>query len=101
MKGNLVFDPHHLTVLADSLPNPGPQAPPGMGKTFSDWISWGKYIGMFAGVMGFIACGIMMMVGRRNRSHLSAEGAGGLVWVIAGGSVVTLSVSIVTALMGG
>ncbi|MFM9625307.1 hypothetical protein OHS71_41120 (plasmid) [Streptomyces sp. NBC_00377] len=96
-----MFDPSHLIVLADNLPNPGPQAPPGMKGTFSDWISWGKYIGMFAGVMGFIACGVMMMVGRRNRSHLAAEGAGGLVWVIAGGSVVTLSVSIVTALMGG
>ncbi|MFF4709592.1 hypothetical protein [Streptomyces sp. NPDC001297] len=101
MEGITVLDLHHLTVLADGLPNPGPAAPPGMGGTFSDWISWAKYIGMFAGVMGLIACGVMMMVGRRNRSHLAAEGASGLVWVIAGASIVTLSVSMVTALMGG
>lgn len=87
--------------LAENIPNPAPKAPPGMGGTFSDWISWGKYIGMFLGAMGLIACGGMMMIGRRNRSHLAAEGASGIVWVIGGASVVTLSVSLVTALMGG
>uniref|UniRef100_UPI003F491E17 hypothetical protein n=1 Tax=unclassified Streptomyces TaxID=2593676 RepID=UPI003F491E17 len=87
--------------LADNLPNPAPVAPPGMKNTFGDWISWAKYIGMVAGVIGLIICGIMMMVGRKNRSHLSAEGASGLVWVIAGLSVTTLAVSVVTSMVGG
>lgn len=95
----LLDSAHHFATVADSLPNPAPASPPGMKDTFSNWISWGKYIGMFAGAMGFIACGIMMMVGRRNRSHLAAEGAGGLVWTIAGISTVTLAVSVVTAMM--
>lgn len=98
---SLLHDPNHLLILADRIPNPPPQAPPGMEKTFSDWLSWGKYIGMFAGAIGLIACGVMMSIGRRNRSHLAAEGAGGVVWVIAGVSTVTLSVSVVVAMMGG
>lgn len=90
-----------LVPLAEDIPNPAPQAPPGMRGVFSDWISWAKYLGMVAGAIGMIACGIMMMVGRRNRSHLAAEGAGGIVWVIAGVSTVTLAVSVVTSMMGG
>ncbi|WP_435137775.1 hypothetical protein [Actinacidiphila sp. bgisy144] len=94
----------HLLPVKDPTPasglnNPAPVAPPGMQGTFNDWIAWAKYLGMVAGVIGFIACGIMMMVGRRNRSHLAAEGAGGLVWTIAGISTVTLAVSVVTAMM--
>ncbi|MEU9079972.1 hypothetical protein AB0D22_35520 [Kitasatospora sp. NPDC048538] len=80
--------------------NPAPAPPPGMEGTFTNWVSWGKYVGMFCGIMGLIACGIMMTIGRRNRAHLSAEGASGLVWVIAGVSAITLSVSVVTAMMG-
>jgi Type IV secretion system pilin len=90
----------HMITLAGPLPNPKPAAPPGMAGTFSDWISWAKYIGMFAGVMGLITCGVMMMVGRRNRSHMAAEGAGGLVWTVAGLSTVFLAVGIVTAMAG-
>lgn len=92
---------HHTLVLADPIPDPNPAPPPGMKNTFSNWISWAKYLGMVAGAIGLIACGIMMMIGRRNRSHLAAEGAGGIVWVIAGISTVTLAVSVVTQMMGG
>ena len=96
-----VHTAHHLSILADTLPNPAPVAPPGTSATFSDWISWTKYVGMVAGAIGLMICGIMMMVGRRNRSHLSAEGAGGIVWVIGGISTVTLAVSVVTTMFGG
>jgi hypothetical protein len=74
---------------------------PGLGDTLSQWIGWAKSIGMFAGVMGLMICGIMMMIGRRNRSHLAAEGASGMVWVIAGASVVVMAPGLITALMGG
>lgn len=72
---------------------------PGLGPTLTHWISWAKSIGMFAGVIGLIICGIMMMVGRRNRSHLAAEGASGIVWVIAGASVIALAPSLISSLM--
>ncbi|WP_234327492.1 hypothetical protein [Streptomyces sp. NRRL WC-3742] len=98
---------HATALLAGPTPtpaplfeNPPPKAPPGMEGTFTDWVSWAKYVGMVCGILGLIACGIMMTIGRRNRAHLSAEGASGLVWVIAGISAITLSVSVVTAMMG-
>jgi hypothetical protein len=74
---------------------------PGLGDTLTQWIGWAKTIGMFAGVIGFIICGVMMMIGRRNRSHLAAEGASGLVWVIAGASVVVMAPGVISAMMGG
>ncbi|MBE9500770.1 hypothetical protein IHE61_31195 [Streptomyces sp. GKU 257-1] len=55
----------------------GPKPPPGMDGTFQDWIGWAKWIAIACGIIGLIACGVMMMVGRRNRSHMSAEGAAG------------------------
>ena len=92
---------HMIQFLADSIPNPPPKAPPGTSGMFSNFIAWAKYIGMAVGVLGLIACGIMMSAGRRNRSHLAAEGASGLLWTGAGLSVIVLAVSIVTAMFAG
>jgi len=44
-------------------------------------------------------CGIMMMIGRRNRSQLAAEGASGIPWVIGGLSVVSLAAGITSAVL--
>lgn len=71
------------------------ETPPGLGGLRSDWISWAKWLAILAGILGLIACGVMMMVGRRNRGHLAAEGASGLVWTIAGLSVVSLAAGVV------
>jgi len=78
----------------------GPEAPPGMDKVFPQWVGWAKWISIGCGILGLIACGVMMMVGRRNRSHMSAEGAAGMLWVLAGLSVVGLSVGVVTGILG-
>lgn len=82
-------------------PNAPATSIPGLSATLDQWIGWAKTIGIFAGVMGFIVCGIMMMIGRRNRSHLAAEGATGLIWVIAGASVIVMAPGVITALMKG
>ncbi|WP_405633883.1 hypothetical protein [Streptomyces sp. NBC_01174] len=76
-----------------------PASPPGMESILPEWVGWAKYIAIGAGILGLIACGIMMMVGRRNRSHLSAEGASGLLWVLGGLSVVTLAAGVVPAIV--
>ncbi|ONI48500.1 hypothetical protein [Streptomyces sp. IB2014 011-1] len=86
-------------------PTPGtgwdapPASPPGMETILPEWVGWAKYIAIGAGILGLIACGVMMMVGRRNRSHLSAEGASGLLWVLGGLSVVTLAAGVVPAIV--
>ncbi|MEU0670889.1 hypothetical protein ABZ508_34200 [Streptomyces lavendulocolor] len=76
-----------------------PKSPPGMETIMPEWVGWAKYFAIGAGILGIIACGIMMMVGRRNRSHLSAEGANGLLWVLGGLSVVTLAAGVVPAIV--
>ncbi|MFI9203740.1 hypothetical protein [Streptomyces sp. NPDC053048] len=80
-----------ITLAEGEFPNPKPKAPHGMSGVFGEWVSWAKWIAVMAGILGLIACGIMMMVGRRNRSHLAAEGASGIIWVIAGISVASLA----------
>lgn len=89
---SLIHTAHDMITLADgNFPNPKPEAPPGMEKVFGGWVGWAKWIAVMSGILGLIACGIMMMLGRRNRSHLAAEGASGIVWVIAGISVASLA----------
>lgn len=77
------------------VPNPGPQAPPGLADDANLFLGWLKYIGLAAGVGGLFICGIMMMVGRRNRSNLAADGASGIMWVIGGLSVISLAAGVV------
>ena len=48
--------------ISEDLPNPAPKAPPGLdvaAETFLAWLKWGA---MFAGVVGLITCGVMMML---------------------------------------
>ncbi len=82
-------------VLAASAPNPSPQAPPGLdaaADTFFGWIKWG---GLVAGVLGLFVCGIMMMVGRRNRSTTAVDGATGVPWVLGGLTLMSFASAIV------
>ncbi|BDT39698.1 hypothetical protein [Streptomyces yaizuensis] len=94
-----------LVALAPMEPTPGtdwdapPKAPPGMGSVMPEWVGWAKYFAIGGGILGMSACGIMMMVGRRNRSHLSAEGANGLLWILGGLSVVTLAAGVVPGIV--
>jgi hypothetical protein len=98
---SLLADPGPGTSGGGTIPNPPPQTPPGLDKIAGQWVAWFKWGAGLAGMLGLIACGIMMMIGRRNRSHLAGEGAAGLVWVLAGLSVVGLASSMVAAMMGG
>lgn len=42
----------------------------------------------------------MMAIGRRNRAHLAAEGANGILWTVAGVSLAMLAAGVVPGLMG-
>lgn len=81
------------------IPNPGPAAPPGMAEPASQLISWMKWVGIIAGLVGFGMCAIMMILGRRNRSNMAIDGATGIPWVLGGLSTLSLSAGVVGALV--
>lgn len=84
------------TVPAPSIT---PKAPPGLGTTATLLLGWLQYVGIIAGVVGFIFCGIQMTIGRRQRHAMAADGAAGIPWVIVGLSVIALSTGIVSAIL--
>jgi hypothetical protein len=86
-------------VPTDTSLNPGPCAPPGLGPVGTEWLSWAVWFGVIFGIGGFIACGIMMAAGRRNRSHLAGEGAAGVPWVMAGMFLIAVASTIVGAVL--
>ena len=100
---NLAAAPHasagHVTDAAGGVPNPAPQAPPGLAGPVSTLLGWWKWGALVAGVFGLIGCGAMMALGRRNRPSLAADGATGIPWVLAGLTLIALSSGIVGVFM--
>jgi hypothetical protein len=95
---------HHAAAqpgagLAGGVPNPAPQAPPGLSGTVNTLLAWWKWGALVAGVFGLVGCGAMMAIGRRNRSNLAADGATGIPWVLAGLTLIALSSGIVGVFM--
>jgi hypothetical protein len=80
-------------------PDPAPSAPPGLGQKVDTILSWLKWGGGAAGVCGLLICGLMMLLGRRNRHSMSADGAVGIPWVLAGLSLVATAPAIVSAFL--
>lgn len=75
------------------------EAPPGLeaaASTFLGWLKWGSLI---AGIIGLMIIGMMMMVGRRNRSATAVDGAAGIPWVLGGLTLVSFSTAIVTTVL--
>ncbi|GIJ12218.1 hypothetical protein Van01_54320 [Micromonospora andamanensis] len=100
---------HYLALAADivvaaptpdpAIPNPAPVAPDGLGELGNLFIGWMKWILIVGGVGGLLACGIMMTVGRRNRSSFAADGAAGIPWVLGGLTLGAVAALIVGAVM--
>jgi hypothetical protein len=88
-----------MNGLAGGVPNPAPQAPPGLTGPVNTLLAWWKWGALVAGVFGLIGCGAMMAIGRRNRSNLAADGASGIPWVLAGLTLIALSSGIVGVFM--
>jgi hypothetical protein len=86
-------------VLAAGVPNPAPQAPPGLAGDANTILSWGKWGVLICGVAGLLMSGGKMAIGHRNRSSLAAEGAIGIPWVICGLSRVAASAGIVAVFL--
>ena len=92
----------HLAAAAAATfpPTPGPQAPPGLEALGTTVIAWLKWILVICGVGGLIWCGIMMAVGRRNRSAMAADGASGIPWVLGGLTCGVIAAAVVAMMLG-
>ena len=82
--------PGHGTPSPSPLvPDPTPSAPPGFTTPVSTILGWIKWGGIISGSVGMSACGLMMILGRRNRSSLAVDGAAGIPHVLLGLMVVS------------
>lgn len=71
------------------VPDPPAAPPPGFAapvNTILGWIKWGAIV---CGSAGMSVCGLMMILGRRNRSSLAVDGAAGIPYVLLGLMVVS------------
>lgn len=80
-------------------PNPPPAAPPGLAATADTLIGWLKWGGLVGGVVGMILCGLMMILGRRNRSATAVDGAAGIPWVLGGLTVISVGAALVGSVL--
>lgn len=87
-------------VAAPPIPTPTPIAPPGLENLGNTFIGWLKWILVISGVAGLMICGLMMTIGRRNRSAMAADGAVGIPWVLGGLTVGAVAALIVGLFVG-
>jgi hypothetical protein len=86
-----------LPRLMASVPNPGPQPPPGLQNFGNEVISWVKYGVLVAGVIGVLICAAMIIIGRRNRNAVAQDGLIGSIWVLGGLALASVAAVIVGA----
>jgi hypothetical protein len=92
--GSLLQPVSGLTVEG-GVPNPAPQAPPGLSRPVNTVLAWGKWGVLVCGVAGLLICGGKMAIGHRNRATFAAEGATGVPWVLGGLSLAAVAAAIV------
>lgn len=88
---------HAYAALVLAAPSPGNSAPPGSAAfmTLLSWIGWGASI---AGVAGFIAVAVGMMLSHRDGRGGTGEHGSRFAFVAAGCAIAAAAGPIVTAL---
>jgi hypothetical protein len=90
----------YLSKIFITTYDPNPEPPPffeGKVELILNYLAWGAGL---AAVGSIIWIAVMMMVGRRNRSQMAADGMAGLPWV-AGGLILVSAASAITDLFLG
>ena len=77
------------------VPDPAPDAPPGLDQKMETLLAWGKWGVLICGVAGLFICAGQMAIGRKNRSTFAADGATGIPWVLGGLSLAATAAPIV------
>lgn len=85
------------TVLPAQLPDPAPVQPPGTDGLVTI-LGWAKWVALFICILGLIAAGAMMAVGRSRGE--GGEHVGKLGWVLGGVIVISAAVALVGFISG-
>ena len=100
MRASMLLAHINLYLTQVTPPNPDPKAPPGkIGDATNFVLGLMKWGGLASAVGAFIAAGIMMIVGRRNRNSLAVDGAMSMPWIVGGLALVLGAASIVSLLI--
>jgi hypothetical protein len=96
--GYLATPPGAQRALS-GVPDPAPQAPPGLTAPVTTIIAWGKWGVLVCGVAGLLICAGKMAIGHRNRATFAADGATGVPWVLGGLSLAAVAAAIVSVFL--
>jgi hypothetical protein len=88
-----------MRPVSAGVPNPAPQAPPGLARPVSTIIAWAKWGVLICGVTGLLICAGKMAIGHRNRATFAADGATGVPWVLGGLSLAAVASAIVSVFL--
>lgn len=81
---------------SDVLPNPPASLPPGVSQYTNLLVSYAKGFASVGGIVGFLICSMVIIVGHRNRGQMATDGFIHIIRV-AGGLALA---SVATALVG-
>ncbi|WP_210747771.1 hypothetical protein [Actinomadura latina] len=94
-RGWLLSAPQDGESPSVKVPDPPPDAPPGLDQKMETLLAWGKWGVLICGVAGLFICAGQMAIGRKNRSTFAADGATGIPWVLGGLSLAATAAPIV------
>ncbi len=86
-----------MSAPRQQVPDPGPDAPPGLEELADQLLGWLKWGVLVTGVLGILVCALMLIIGRRNRSATAYEGLVGSAWVIGGLALASVAALLVGA----
>ncbi|KOX13691.1 hypothetical protein [Nocardiopsis sp. NRRL B-16309] len=96
---DILSTPVDSSLFYLAVPNPAPAVPEGLQGPVNQVISYAKWIVMSLGMLGILYCAGQMIMGRRNRHQMSADGAMGIPWVIGGISLLAIGAPLINSFL--
>jgi len=87
-------------TVPTQVPDPPPQAPPGIDYLAGQIVGWLKWGVLVVGVAGILVCAGAIIIGRRHRGGLAQEGLVGSLWVLGGLTMAALAAVLAGAFAG-
>lgn len=86
-------------VVAGILPAPPPEVPGELVDFVNQWFAVGQWIIGGAAALCVLACAVLLIVGRKQRSAAAYSGLEGIAWIIGGVGVAGFGPALVLAFL--